>query len=62
MKAMNFQGDIPSIPIDNLKDHYVLVFDLTSLQDATENCDYPEPVAEPMRLELIFTFSSKSCE
>ena len=27
MKAMNFQHDIPSIPIDNFKDHYVLVFD-----------------------------------
>ena len=24
MKAMNFQDDIPSIPIDNFKDHYVL--------------------------------------
>ena len=24
---MNFQDDIPSIPIDNFKDHYVLVFD-----------------------------------
>ena len=29
MKAMNFQDDIPSIPIDDFKDHYVLVFDLT---------------------------------
>ena len=38
MKAMNFQDDIPSIPIDDFKDHYVLVFDLTSMQDATENC------------------------
>ena len=38
MKAMNFQGDIPSIPIDNFKDYYILVFDLTSMQDATENC------------------------
>ena len=37
MKTMNFQDDIPSIPIDNFKDHYVLVFDLTSMQDATEN-------------------------
>ena len=37
MKAMDFQNDIPSIPIDNCKDHYVLVFDLTSMQDATEN-------------------------
>ena len=56
MKAMNFQDDIPSIPIDNFKDHYVLVFDLTSMQDATENCHYPELVGEPLRLELNFTF------
>ena len=33
MKAMNFQGDIPSIPIDDFKDHYELVFDLTSMQE-----------------------------
>ena len=56
MKAMNFQDDIPSIPIDKFKDHYVLVFDLTSMQDATENCHYPELVGEPLRLELNFTF------
>ena len=56
MKAMNFQDDIPSIPIDNFKDHCLLVFDLTSMQDATENCHYPELVGEPLRLELIFTF------
>ena len=56
MKAMNFQDDIPSFPIDNFKDHYVLVSDLTSTQDATENCHYPERVGEPLRLELNFTF------
>ena len=55
MKAMNFQDDIPSIPIDDFKDHYMLVFDLTSMQDATEICLYPELVGEPLRLELIFT-------
>ena len=55
MKAMNFQDDIPSIHIDDFKDHYVLVFDLTSMQDATENCHYPELVGEPLRLELSFT-------
>ena len=44
MKAMNFQDDIPSIPIDNFKDHHVLVFDLTSIQDATENFHYPKLV------------------
>ena len=54
-KAMNFQDDIPSIPIDDFKDHYVVVFDLTSMQDATENCHYPELVGEPLRLELNFT-------
>ena len=55
MKAMNFQDDIPSILIDDFKGHYVLVFDLTSMQDATENCHYPEHVGEPLRRELNFT-------
>ena len=58
MKAMNFQDVIPSIPIDDFKDHYVLVFDLTSMQDATENCHYPELFGEPLRLELNFTQNS----
>ena len=55
MKIMNFQDDIPSIPIDNFRDHYVLVFDLTSLEDATEHCHYPELIGEPLRLELYFS-------
>ena len=56
MKALNLQDDIPSFPIDNFKDHYVLVFDLTSMQAAIENCHYPELVGEPLRLELNFIF------
>ena len=56
MEAMNSQDDISSIPIDNLRDHYVLLFDLTSMQDATEKCHYPELVGEPLRLELNFTY------
>ena len=56
MTAMSFQDDIPSIPIDNFNDHYVLVLDLTSMQDATENCHYPELVGELLRLELNFKF------
>ena len=55
MKAMNFQDDIPSIPIDDFKDHYVLVFDLTSMHDGTENCHYPQLVGELLRLEVNFT-------
>ena len=55
MKAINFQDDIPSIPIDDFKHHYVLVFDLTSVHDATENCHYTELVGEPLRLERNVT-------
>ena len=50
MKAMNFKDDNPSIHIDDFKDHYVLVFNLNSMQDATENCHYPDSVGEPLRL------------
>ena len=39
VKALVFLDDIPSIPIDKFNNHYVQVFDLTSMQDATENCD-----------------------
>ena len=59
MKAMNFQDDTPSIPFDNFQDHYVLVFDLTSLQDATKHYHYPELVGEPLRLELNFNTALK---
>ena len=55
MKAMNFPDDIPSIPIDSFKDHYVLVFDMTSMQDAAEKFHYLELVGEPLRVELNFT-------
>ena len=55
MKAMSFQDDIPSIPVDNFKDHYVLVFDLTSMQDASEHCHYPELIGEPLRFKLYYS-------
>ena len=38
------------------KDHHVLVFDLTSMQDATEEGHYPEKIGEPLRLEINLTF------
>ena len=55
MKAMNFHDDIQSIPVGKFKDHYVLVFDLISMQDATEHCHYPELIGEPLRWELYFS-------
>ena len=57
IKAMNFQDDITSDPNNNFKDHYVVVFDLTSMKNATEKCRYPKLVGEPLRMELNFTFS-----
>ena len=42
MKAMIFSEEIPALPNDLFADHYVLVFDLTSLQDAGKNVLYPE--------------------
>ena len=53
---MKFQDDIPPIPIDIFKEHYVVVFDLTVMQDDTENCHCSELVAEALRLEINFTF------
>ena len=59
MKAMKFQEEIPSIPINIFKGHYVLVFDLTSIQDATENCNYPQLLGESLSLGLNFFFPSE---
>ena len=55
MKETIFQDNIPSIPVDIFKDHNLLVFDLTSMQDATEHCHYPELIGELLRLELYFS-------
>ena len=51
---MNFLDEIISILVDKYKNHYVLAFDGTSMQDATEHCHYPELSGEPLRLELYF--------
>ena len=56
MKAMKFQVDTLSIRIDKFKDHLVPLFDLSSMQDATENLHYPDLVREPLRLGLNFVF------
>ena len=55
IKATNFQDDIPSIPVDNFKDQYILVFDLTSMQDANAHCHYPELIGIPLILERYFS-------
>ena len=44
-----------SIPNDDFKVHYKLVFESTSMQDTTEKFHYPEHIGEPLKLELNFT-------
>ena len=55
-KARNFKGDMPSLLVDMFRDYFVIVFDFTSMQDATENCPQPEEIEKTLTLELNFTF------
>ena len=56
MKAMQFNEDFPALPMEDFQNHYILVFDLTSLQDAAEQLHYPELSRESLRLEMFFQF------
>ena len=56
MKAMHFNEDFPALPMEDFQNHYILVFDLTSLQDAAEQLHYPELSGENLRLEMFFQF------
>ena len=58
-KPLKFHDDIPSILNDNFKHHYVLVFDLISLQHANDIYHYPELFREPLMLDINFSFPLK---
>ena len=60
MKAMIFKEEIPALPNNLFQNHYVLVFDLTSLQDAGENIHYPELSLESILLEMFFDHPLRS--
>ena len=60
MKAMNFNEEISALPHNLYQNHYVLVFDLTSLQDAGESIHCPELSGESIRLEMFFDRSLRS--
>ena len=55
---MKFQEDFSPFHVD-FRHRYVQVFELNSMQDAAGNRFYTELVAEPLRLELVFTFPLK---
>ena len=52
---MNLKDDFSSFSSDNFKVHYIPVFDLISMQNDFENCQYPEVVGKTARLQLNFT-------
>ena len=60
MKAMSFNEEFPALPHHQFQNHYTLVFDLTSLQDAGENIHYPELRGESIRLEMFFDRSLRN--
>ena len=62
MKAMNFNEEIPALPNHQFENHYILVFDLTSLQDTGENIHYPELSGESIQLEMFFDRSLNMTE
>ena len=56
MKALQFNEGFPALPMEDFQIHYILVFDLTSLQDAAEHLHYQELSGESLRLEMFFQF------
>ena len=57
MKAMQFNENFPALSIEDFQNHYILVFHLTSLQDAAEQLHYIELGGESSELEMFFQFS-----
>ena len=56
MKAMQFNEDFPALHLEDFQNHYILVFGLTSLQDAAEHLHFSELNGESLRLKTFFQF------
>ena len=55
-KAMQPNEDLPTLPMEVFQNHCILVFVLTSLQDAAEQLHYPDISGESLRLVMFFQF------
>ena len=53
---MQFNEGFPALLMEVFQNHYFLIFDLTSLQDAAEQLHYPKLSGESLRLEMFFQF------
>ena len=56
MKAPNVGDDIRPLATGCFETHYVIVLDMTSMQNATEYCHHHELFGEPLMLEINFIF------
>ena len=54
MEALKFKDDGPNVKLVEYEDHYLLFFDLTSMQESNVELYYPDLVASGIRLELYF--------
>ena len=54
LKSLNFEQDGPGISLAQFRNHYILVFDLTSTLQADADLYYPEIVGGAIRIELNF--------
>ena len=57
---MIFNEENPSLPNHQFENHYILVLDLTSLQDAGEKIHYTELSEESIRLKMFFDRSLRN--
>ena len=56
MKTMQFNKEFLALPMEDFRSHTILVFDLTSLQNAAEQLHYPKLSEESLRLETFSNF------
>lgn len=54
LRNLHFDHNSPGIALKEYKDHFVIVYDLTSTQQSNSQVYYPELVGGSLRLELIF--------
>lgn len=57
MESMTFNDDPPDMPLNDFENHFIQVYDITSLHDAGESLYYPELIGGSIRVELIFNES-----
>ena len=51
---MQLNDNFPALSMEDFQNHYILGFDLTSLQDAAEQLHYAKPRVDSLRLEMFF--------